>query len=501
MKAYEHRSIGDAATGAAAVNLGGESPDQRLILSFGDVVSLSGDFFRPDGSSSPVFPRWHRDAAAADGSGRLFRLAAIPGDAGTRVDTRDEIICALKVSTVDEVVVDPRFEPGGQFAHFRFSPGANRTDVERQVRDRFLALAASNDDHFVSPGRSDAVTGSGFPSALSAYRHLHQVAVDEGSRLGRRGGDISLAMAREAAAQHFLTDAFAAGHLRTPVADIRRFWKARYPSFWIHLQRKVAGDTARALRELSVMMRLLPRKALYRQTLSVLTERTSQYPDLSVGDLVARAFHDWDNINGLSVDSGGVVFGDGHVGEGVTHDRALAAVSAGIDDVGVSYELGASGSRLAGQALYARVRDITGAIGDAFVPEERVPRLSPANPPQNWRANDVESLWESPMVGATGTTVGHALVAMMEPGGEFIRQVESLGQGLAGGQGVFAAPVLGRWLAGKCCQAYHGGFVEPLAHDPRNAIMSLVAEDGTMSPARDLAAAQRDGLPLASSAA
>ena len=501
MKAYEHRSIGDAATGAAAVNLGGESPAQRLLLSFGDVVSLSGDFFRPDGSSSPGFPRWHRAAAAADGSGRLFRLAAIPGDAGTRLDTRDEIICALKVSTVDEAVLDPRFEPGGQFAHFRFTPGANRTDVERQVRDRFLALAASNDDHFVSPGRSDVATGSGFPSALSAYRHLHQAALDEASRLGRRGGDISQAMAREAAAQHFLTDAFAAGHLRTPVADIRRYWKARYPSFWHHLQRKVAADTARALRDLSVVLRLLPQQALYRQTLSVLTERTSQYPDLSVGDLVARAFHDWDNVTGLRVDGGGVVFGDGHVGEGVTRDLALAAVMAGIDDVEVAFQLGASGSRLAGQALYGQVREVTGATGDAFVAEERVPRLSPDNPPQNWRAKDVESLWESPMVGATGTTVGQALVAMMEAGGEFIRQVESLGQGLAGDQGVFAVPVLGRWLAGKCCQAYHGGFVEPLAHNPRGTIMDLAAQGGAPSDGCDPAATECGALPLVSSAA
>ncbi|PZS24015.1 MAG: hypothetical protein DLM60_01330 [Pseudonocardiales bacterium] len=76
---------------------------------------------------------------------------------------------------------------------------------------------------FVTPGRSDAATGSGFGSALVAYRNLHQVALDEAWRLGRHGGDISRAMAREAAAAHYLTDAFAAGHLRTPVAAIRRY--------------------------------------------------------------------------------------------------------------------------------------------------------------------------------------------------------------------------------------------------------------------------------------
>jgi hypothetical protein len=65
-------------------------------------------------------------------------------------------------------------------------------------------------------------------------------------------------MAREAAAQHYLTDAFAAGHLRTPVTAIRRFWHHRYPDFWHSLQRKVAADTAAALRELTPPARIFP---------------------------------------------------------------------------------------------------------------------------------------------------------------------------------------------------------------------------------------------------
>ena len=474
MRSYEHRAVGDEATAGATVNLGGESADDCFLLSFGDVVALSGDYFRPDGWSISDPERWPVLPPGADAEGRLFSLAGRAGVDGTRLDTHDEIVCALKVSTVDEAVVDPRFEPGGRFADFAFSPGANRSDVERRVRDRYLALAATNDDHFAAPGRSDAATGSGFGSALTAYRHLHQVALDEAWRLGSRGGDFSRAMAREAAAQHYLTDAFASGHLRTPVASIRRYWKARYPSFWEQLQRKVAADTAVALRELSHLIRLLPHRFVYRRTLAELTTRTSQYPQLSVGDLVARAFHDWDNTHGLEVDGGGVLFGDGQIERGETKELALAAVRAGNDDVDVAFGLGASGTGLSGPSLYRRVREATGAGGDAFRAEERVPRLSPENPGQNWRASDVETLWESPMVGASGATVGDALVAMLEPGEQFIRQVEALGQGLAGGHGVFAVPLLGGWLSEKCCQAYHGGFVEPLATDPQRSLFSLV---------------------------
>lgn len=470
MRAYEHRAIGDEASGDALVNLGGESGDERFMLGFGDVVALSGDFFRPEGATDST-GTYVRSSAGA--SGRLFDLALVPGEAGTRPDTRDEIVCALKVATLDEAVVDPRFQPGGRFADFRFSPGADRSEVERRVRDRFLALAASNDDHFVAPGRSDSATGSGAGSALVAYRRLHQVALDEARHLGLRGGDLSRAMAREAAAQHYLTDAFAAGHLRTPVASIRRYWKARYPTFWEHLQRRVASETAEALRELSLVLRLLPSRYLHRRTLSELTTRTSQYPQLSLGDLVARAFHDWDNNHGLVVEGGGVVFGDGHIDQGETTGLALAAVRAGNDDIDVAFRLGGAGSRLSGEPLYRSVREATGAGEDRFVAETKVPQLSSDNPCQNWQAPDVEGLWASPMVGSHGTTVGEALVAMLEPGGQFIRQVDSLGQGLTGDHGVLAVPVLGPWLSDKCCHAFHGGFVEPLAHDPKGVVVAL----------------------------
>ena len=115
MRSYEHRFVGDAATGTAMVNAGGESADEAFWLSFGDVVALSGDYFAGDA---------------------LFQVAPVPGQGGTRTGTRDEIVCALKVASVDEAMPDRRFESDGRFGHFAFTPRADRSDVERAVRDR-----------------------------------------------------------------------------------------------------------------------------------------------------------------------------------------------------------------------------------------------------------------------------------------------------------------------------------------------------------------------------
>ncbi len=87
--------------------------------------------------------------------------------------------------TVDEAFVDPRFERGGEYADSSRGGQGPRRDVERSVRDRYLILAATNDDHFVDPGgiTHDGPPGSvAFGSAPLAYRCLHEVA------LGRRAG-------------------------------------------------------------------------------------------------------------------------------------------------------------------------------------------------------------------------------------------------------------------------------------------------------------------------
>jgi hypothetical protein len=136
MKSVEHRAVGDTAAAGALLHVAGTSADDSLVLSVGDVVALSGDFFasHPGTDHRDEDSHEQQEGLAPDD---LFELAGIAGQRGAQPSTRDEIVCALKVLAVDGGFVDARFEPGGQFSDFQFTPTAAMTEVERRARDRF----------------------------------------------------------------------------------------------------------------------------------------------------------------------------------------------------------------------------------------------------------------------------------------------------------------------------------------------------------------------------
>lgn len=484
MRSQEHRDVGNAATGGATVELAANDDQEGLRLSFGDVVALSGDYFVADEDHG----EGGGDEASGDDlvRGGLFELGPIPGDRGSRMGTRDEIVAALWVMAADQMTVDRRFEGAGAFATFDFGVGDGPKAVERRVRDRFLALGASNDDHFVRPGARGAATGGDRPrarygSATLAYRNLHRRAIDEAHRRGRARGDVERAMAREAAAQHHLTDAFAAGHLRTPVAAIREYWQHRYPGFCDGLHQRVAAETAAALKQTGTALRLLPEAFLYRRALAAVRARTAQYPRISLGDLLAKVFHDWDNSHGLELEGGGLVFGDGCLEQGRTRELALAAARAGVDDIEVAFDLGRSGPELSGEQLYMAVRSATGADAELFVAETSIPTPSRDNPAQNWRAVDFESLWETPIVGSAGTTVGEAVCEALRPGEELPRRLAGLGDSLADSIGLAALPFIRKRLGDRAGDAYQRGFIAKLEHDPKEAVLAVIEAGGGIS--------------------
>src|SRR5262249_49749296 len=107
----------------------------------------------------------------------------------------------------------------------------------------------------------------------------------------------------------------------------------------------------------------------------------------------------------------------------------------------------------------------------------QIPAPSVDNPPQNWWATDAETLWNSPIVGTTGTTVGMAVEETLRVGGEVLRRLDCLRPGVFEVPSPLAVPALRRWGARKACQAYHHGFIRNLNHDPKATILAIVGKE------------------------
>jgi len=439
----EHQHLGDVATGTATYNLGSQS--DKFELTHGDIMALSGDVFPPD---------------------ELFRLAAIPGGGGKKVGTRDEILWALQDPRIWEMRAatsgpyagkkDPRFGPGGPYAGYTYSKDYS-DDIQKVVFNRYRKLGAANVGHFVAPQGRDA-SGAPLPASNSAggtYRTLHEIAIKEADKAGRAGVNIDMAMAREAAAQHFLSDEFSAGHLRTPAAAIREYWGNKYPLFWYNLRHKIALDTA-------IEMTTFTSRA-YTQVLASVEAMVPELPAVTLGDLLASVYHDVDNEQGLPVQGGGRVFGDKHL-DAATEKLAIQAIQAGNKDITKAYELGKQmPNPVADVDLFAQVRTTSGGVGDKYAAETQVPEPSNTEPPQNWKAPDINTLWDQKFLGTTGDTVGQVITKKVQ-GGPISIQLNSLAENF---------PLTAKLIMHPRA-SYLKGFVKKLQADPKAGVLDII---------------------------
>lgn len=441
---FEHKSLGDKATGSATYDIG--TTVAPFDLSHGDILMLSGDWFTPDD---------------------LFRFAQKPGNHGAELESQDEIITAIQQIAHDNHLPDARFAPGGKWHGFVPS-----TPVQEAVTRRFRDLAAKNDPHYVAPAGRDASgapLAARFGTAGGTYRTLHVAALKTAYEAGRAKRPITNAMAREAAAQHFLTDAFSAGHLRTPTQSIRDFWNAKYPLFSFNLIQKIALATATEIEtQPSFLSGVLSVQVFYEQILE--SVRGKNLPELSLGDLIAVVQHDVDNQKGLEIVGGGMVFGDEHLDDpnpnNVTRKQAEMAIQLGNQDVREAYTLGgAGGDAFDETALVANVLAATKAPGTAFLAEERMPKPSPTVAQQNWTAPDFETLWTTPVSTAAGSiTIGQQI--QMELSDTKLPLRKKL-DGLAD---QFPTTNLGI----RPRDGFINGFLVPLIGDPRGQILDIL---------------------------
>ena len=476
----EHQSLGDTATGTASYDLGSSAND-HFELTHGDIIALSGDYFLAGPGTTTAGGKGQQDD--------LFYLAGRPGNRGQAVGTRDEIIWTLQLIRRD----DARFAPGGSWAGYVFSQ-----QLVDAVNERYRRPAAANTTHFAAPRGRDA---SGKPnpspegSAGTAYRSTHEAALHLAFQQGQRHQPIDCAIAMEAAAQHYLSDAFAAGHLRTPIADIRQYWGEKYPLFWYNLRHKIALDTAMRLNDQTTNLTtfITTVNQLYVKILLQVEQIAGSLPAITVGDLLSKIFHDQDNEQGLEVVGGGRMYGDGHLDSpdprNQTRVRAQSAIRDGNADVQKAYQLGTQigdGQSVPDADIFDQVRAAT-ATGDQYLAETRMPVPLATQPQQNWRADSLEELWGKNITETTAYTVGSKIVESLQPGNE----IRDTLQDLAG-----KFPEIDEEISGdlRPRQAYLDGFVAQLVADPRSGLLGII----NWAPNYGLSSSSRDDQSLAS---
>lgn len=257
--AREHQSLGDDATGTEKLSEFAEFEAEHGPITFGDMVMLAADLF----------------------------------------------------ASVDEVREHMKTQAGrARVAYARWWTSGKNGDepavddsVKKSVENRYRELAAQNATHFSAGG-----------TANDAYSKAHGAALTKAFIRGMTGDSIDEAVTEEAFSQHYLSDMFSAGHVRTPRTEIKREFETLFPD---GIERFIAYMTVQVIDFMRERARAYA--DLHGTSMSsmwnwdiVIAEMESQISNevrrlggsalqsASIGDVVALAYHDHDN-KGLNV--------------------------------------------------------------------------------------------------------------------------------------------------------------------------------------------------------
>jgi hypothetical protein len=279
----EHKAIGDRAAGNAQTDIMYGSPPRPL--SFGDVVALAGDYF---GSYSD-----------------LVDLARTPKG---RIQ--------LAWARWKCLGLDAREEPPAD------------AKQRKAVQDQYFLLASQNLSHFSAGG-----------TARDTYKKRHTVALQDALEAGQTSSQVlwRRAVAKEAFADHFLTDMFSAGHVRTPRDSIEQWYGRNMPGADQRLVRFMAQFVYDKLLEGGKNPGLLEAGLQVVESISgYVTGRVRNkirelggeaINSFSLADIVSLVIHDYDN-RGLEVVSD--VDANGHKGSGPYRWRAVGDGHLGV---------------------------------------------------------------------------------------------------------------------------------------------------------------------------
>jgi Domain of unknown function (DUF4157) len=342
----EHRQLGAEASGGASTDL---DLGDGTTLTYGEMVALAGDYF---GSLQEM-----RDLSSNPAGQEQLRFA--------RWD-------ALHIGS--EPAVDE--------------------SAKTAVRDRYYRLAANNWSHFSAGG-----------TAGSTYEDGHRAALDDAFMAGASADDARWQSARtaEAFCNHFLTDMFAAGHVRTPRQEMKKWYQDNFPDSVDRFVSYAADQVTSNLDSLGDIPWYWPNAVVAGKLRDRIRDLGGSAIDsFSLGDIVALAYHNQDNA-GLGVVSevdqygievpGGFYWtakGDSHLAESpITREMAIAAVRASLAELDAMREAGlrASGGACQPEDALAGARDAAIAGMGPFTALKYTPReanYDGVNPVMNW---------------------------------------------------------------------------------------------------------------------
>lgn len=220
----EHESLGNdvllsfpASTQVPASQYKLKLPN-TLQLTFGQIVSLGGDYFGDIVTTShPGGPGDYPTSTTeiyeiSDGPNpqvfmASFNALAVQSNALTIVPA----ILAVMQQEIDaiEQAVAAGDQPSTGYANldldgqYNVATGGGSAASDYYPPGTYLELASVNWDHFG-------------PNAITAYNAGHAAAIQQAISARSNSGTLDLAYAMDAFSCHFLTDLFASGHMRTP---------------------------------------------------------------------------------------------------------------------------------------------------------------------------------------------------------------------------------------------------------------------------------------------
>ena len=365
----EHKHLGDEGTRTEQGQTRMVELAPNYFASFGDLTAMCGDYF--------------------ESVAQIRTLAARAGQGG---GTREEIEYVRAVHVLGDAAAENRYSAGARQA----------------VMDRYYRLAGNNSSHFTEPnGRPER---SSLNNAGN-YRDNHENAITAAVSAAAAGQSIDSALLCEGFASHFLTDAYAAGHVRTERISISAWWNPKVPMFWTNLKLFIAEEMAKFINDNTTLAGILTVQQLWGKVRASIDAKN--LPTLTFGDLVSGAVHDYDNEHGVATQHGRLV-GDAQLrdaeGRAVrdprtkervdgaleTENLAIAAVRASVADVERAFAQGRT-------QPVATVR--TGLQVDGQYAAERLwPTARPASeqavPRPPWQQPDVNTLMAEPTMRA-----------------------------------------------------------------------------------------------------